>query len=483
MSATDTETTDRDDRTTRRSKLQRYTSTKSGFLLADRQVKTIPAAVSLAASWIWVQALFVSTGQAHLNGYVGLAYFTVANVLALIIFAPFLKRLVEKMPEGYTVSGYYRERFSPRVQKATLFQYATHSIGGFAVNVLVGAGLISLITGWNYVVVNAVLALGAFAYTAWAGMKASIVTDWIMYGLIALSTAVVVPLSVVWAVDVAGSGGLNLNGLNDVTWTNEAGLMLLLTFGIPVSLVLLSGPLTEQMYWARGLASARAGNPFKVALYAAAFFGAIPLALGFLGFAGATAGVEVEGGIQEAGFSTLSAMVAEQPLFGALLLPYALIALSGIMSTADSTLNSLGTLVGHDGTRRGMGSDAEAVRRARIAMAVMTVAVIGIVNVPTMDILWLWFFYGAIRISTMVPTMFALGRPDWKVTEPAMFWAMIAGFLVAVPLLTYDFVASAAGSPKPWAAAGGVVGAFVLSSLVLVVVSKRTRISAPVPQL
>lgn len=461
----------------RAEKLQRYTSTKQGFLLADRDVKTLPAAVSLAASWIWVQALFVSTGQAHLNGYVGLFYFTFANVLALVLFAPFLKRLVIKMPEGYTVSGYYRERFSPRVQKATLFQYATHSIGGFAVNVLVGAGLISVITGLNYFAVNLVLALAAFAYTAWAGMKASIVTDWLMYGLIAISTAVVVPMSVFWAMDQVDAG-LVFTGLNDVTFTNQAGVMLLLTFGIPVSLILLSGPFTEQMYWARGLASSKTGNPMKVALYAAAFFGAVPLALGFLGFAGTTAGIAVEGGIQQAGFSTLSAMIEARPAMAILLVPYAIIALSGILSTADSTLNSLGTLVGHDGTAQGRGTDQASVRRARLTMAGMTIAVIGIVNVPQMDILWLWFFYGAIRLSTMIPTMFALARPDWKVTEPAMFWAMIVGFIWAVPLLTYDFIVG-----QPLASTAGVIGAFALSSLVLVIVSKRTRVTPPVPTL
>ena len=456
------------------SKLREYTSTKQGFLLANREVATIPAAVSLAASWIWVQALFVSTGQAHLNGYVGLFYFTFANVLALVIFAPFVKRLVEKVPDGYTVSGYYRDRFSPRVQKATLFQYATHSIGGFAVNVLVGAGLISLITGLPYFWVNLALASVAFVYTAWAGMKASIVTDWMMYLVIVASAAVVVPIAVSWA--TVDFGSLNFTGLNDVSFLNDSGRALFWAFGLPVSIILLSGPMTEQMYWARGMASAKAGNPFRVAMYAAAFFGFVPLVMGFLGFAGATAGVEVQGGIQQAGFSTLQAMIDANPLYRALLVPYALIAMSGIMSTADSTLSSLGSLFGHDGSQGK--SEEQALKRARAAMAVMTVAVVGIVNIPEMDILYLWFFYGAIRVATMVPTMFALGRPDWKVTEPAMFWAMVAGFLVGPPQLVYGFT----GAGNAWQASG-VVSALVVSSLVLVVVGKVTRKEPPVPQL
>lgn len=456
------------------SKFREYTSTKQGFLLANREVATIPAAISLAASWIWVQALFVSTGQAHINGYVGLFYFTFANVLALVIFAPFVKRLVQKVPDGYTVSGYYRDRFSPRVQKATLFQYATHSIGGFAVNVLVGAGLISLITGLPYFWVNLALASIAFAYTAWAGMKASIVTDWMMYAIIVVSAFIVIPIAISWA--TADFGSLNLTGLRDVTFFNENGRALFWAFGLPVSIILLTGPMTEQMYWARGMAAARVGNPFRVAMYAAALFGFVPIVMGFLGFAGATAGVEVQGGIQQAGFSTLQAMIDANPLYRALLVPYAFIAMSGIMSTADSTLNSLGTLFGHDGSQGK--SEEQALQRARAAMAVMTLAVVGIVNIPEMDILYLWFFYGAIRVATWVPTMFALARPDWKVTEPAMFWAMVGGFLVGPPQLVYGFT----GGGAQWQAAG-VVSALVVSIVLLVTISKVTRTEPPVPQL
>lgn len=453
----------------RKTGLHSYTSTKEGFLLANREVGNLPAAVSLAASWIWVQALFISTGQAHLNGYVGLAFFTVANVLALIVFAPFAKRLNEKMPDGYTVSGYYRDRFSPRVQKATLFQYATHAIGGFAINVLVGAGLISLITGLPYFQVNLVLAAAAFAYTAWAGLKASIVTDWIMYGLVALCAAVVVPTSIDWAASFDWSA-VNFNGLNGVTFTNDPGLALLVSFGIPVSIILLTGPMTEQMYWARGLAVARnpKGNAMKVGLMAAAFFGIIPIAMGFLGFAGATGGVAVEGGIQEAGFGTLRAMIDANAAYAFLLIPYAVIALSGIMSTADSTLNSLGTLAGHDGA---MGKDDKtALKRSRAMMAVVTVAVIGIVNIPAMDILWLWFFYGAIRVATWVPTMFALGRADHKVSERAMFWGMVCGFAVGPPQMIYGFISGNA----IWQASG-VVLALVVSSVILVALSSYDR--------
>ena len=43
-----------------------------GFLVADRQMGTWKSAMSIAATWIWAPALFVSAEKAYTNGWPGL---------------------------------------------------------------------------------------------------------------------------------------------------------------------------------------------------------------------------------------------------------------------------------------------------------------------------------------------------------------------------------------------------------------------------
>lgn len=446
--------------------LQAYTSTKSGFFLAHRRVSMLPAAMSLAASWIWVQALFVSTGQAWQNGWVGLFWFTFANGLALVLFAPFVKKLVQRVPDGYTVSGYYRERFSRRVQLAVGGQYVIHAIGGMVANLLVGAGLISLITGWNGLAVTVGIALTAYAYTAFAGMKASVVTDWLMYLFIVLAALAIVPLAVS---AVGGISNLDYNGVSDVTgFLGGGGLELMLLFGIPVSLVLLSGPLTEQMYWSRGWAAARRADPFKVAMLAALLFVIVPITLGFLGFAAATMNIQVDD-LTHSGIAALNGLVDTDPMWAAAIVPYAGIAICGVLSSADSMFNSVGNTAGHD--IAGFDSnDRRAVAASRIGMTATLIIAVAWASIPGMDFIWVWFFYGAVRIATMVPTMFALGARHDRVTESGMFWGIIAGFLVGVPLLLAGNLLN-----NPALDAAGVIGALIASAAVLLLISYTTR--------
>src|SRR5438067_8744705 len=96
--------------------------TKEGFLLANRKVGWLLGGFSIAASWIWAPALFVSVQLAYQKGLAGLFWFTVPNILSLTIFALLAPRIRSRMPAGYTLPEYVKERFrTRRVHRMYLF--------------------------------------------------------------------------------------------------------------------------------------------------------------------------------------------------------------------------------------------------------------------------------------------------------------------------------------------------------------------------
>lgn len=70
------------------------------FCVGNRNTGWFISALSIAATWIWAPALFTSTENAYTKGFAGLFWFLVPNVLCLIFFVPFARRIRKEMPEG-----------------------------------------------------------------------------------------------------------------------------------------------------------------------------------------------------------------------------------------------------------------------------------------------------------------------------------------------------------------------------------------------
>ena len=174
-----------------------YAADKTSFLLARREIGGVSGAFSIAASWTWAPAMFISAQLAYLNGIAGLFWFTIGNFLTLIIFAFFARRLRQNQPEGFTLSGYVREKFSPGVQKLFLAESSILAVCAVAINLLAGSKAIETITGMNYHVASFVLLALALAYALRGGLKASVITEIFKISVLWLGIAVLVPWA--WA--------------------------------------------------------------------------------------------------------------------------------------------------------------------------------------------------------------------------------------------------------------------------------------------
>src|SRR5271154_1770197 len=85
--------------------------TTIGFMAAGRQVPWWLGAISLAITWIWAPALFISAQQSYQNGVAGIFWFTLPNIISLMILAPLAVRIREYLPRGYTQPEWIRQRF------------------------------------------------------------------------------------------------------------------------------------------------------------------------------------------------------------------------------------------------------------------------------------------------------------------------------------------------------------------------------------
>lgn len=198
------------------------------FYVGNRNMGTVSSAMSIAATWIWAPALFTSAEKAYLNGVPGLFWFLVPNILCLLIFIPFAKRIRKEMPNGITLSGYMHEKYrSEKVKGVYLFQLTMLTVLSTAVQLLAGGKILSVATGLPLWVMTIVLAVIAFSYSQISGIKASVLTDAIQMIFLLLACAIFVP----WA--LKSNGGMSSIQLSGITGEFGGSAFKERTAGIP----------------------------------------------------------------------------------------------------------------------------------------------------------------------------------------------------------------------------------------------------------
>ncbi|MFC1736879.1 sodium:solute symporter [Candidatus Hydrogenedentota bacterium] len=407
--------------------------TKTDFLLAGRSLGLWRSAFSIAATWIWAPALFIASREAYTRGIAGLFWFTVPNVLCLVLFAFFADRIRSKLPDGFTLSGYIRRRFSRRVQVLYWIELLGLAACSFAVQLLAGGKVISTLTAIPFFQVTVALAVITVAYSAFSGLKASVITDYAQMGLMLVVGIVLIP----WALAKAGGFSALTSGLGGISgefnslW-NSKGLETAWVFGIPVTIGLMAGPFGDQSFWQRAFAAKRHFVK-KAFIYGALIFVTVPLMMSVLGFIAAGAKWNVDNA------ELVGLEVVQRLLPAWAVVPFTYMLISGLVSTLDSNLCAVASLTGHDFLpQHEKTSDSEQARivaMSRLSMVLLAAAALAIANLPGIKILYLFLFYGTLRASTFLPTVVSLSTD--KVRERSMFWGILAAFATGLPIFAF----------------------------------------------
>lgn len=407
--------------------------TKEGFLLANRKVGWILGGFSIASSWIWAPALFVSVQVAYQMGLAGIFWFTLPNILALLIFAIFAPRIRSRLPEGYTFTQYIKYRLeSDRVHKVFLFPYFFYQLMAVVVQLFAGGSLLSLLTGIPLTTVMPILAVIVLIYTLISGFQASIITDFVQLGLIYIIGLIILPLT--WK----AAGGLDaisagFHGIQNIGSIFDPGVAF--SFGIVTAIGLLAGSISDQSNWQRAFAI-QEGKVVKAFIFGSILFGLVPIGLSTLGFLAANPALNV---VLPAGID--ASMVGVQTV--ASLLPFwavslfVVMLLAGLSSALDAGLSAASSLWVTDVVKPK--DDNEAIRSARYSMFGITIlgllVSLAAVYIPNFGLKQLWWIFNTIAACIVVPTILSL---YWdKLSEKGVFWGVLVSFIIGIPLFIY----------------------------------------------
>jgi urea-proton symporter len=439
--------------------------TKEGFLVAGRKVNWFFGGTSIAASWIWAPALFVSVQLAYQQGVAGIFWFTFPNVIALALFAFFAPKIRTKLPEGYTLPQYIKFRLQNKnVHKMYLVPYFFYQIMAVTVQLFAGGSLVSLLTGIHLTTIMPILAAIALIYTLISGLEASIVTDFVQMAMIVAIGAVILPLT--WS--AAGGIGTITAGLAGLTGTtNIFDPQTAFSLGIVTSIGLIAGAVSDQQYWQRSFALKKK-HISKAFVFGALLFAVVPIALSTLGFIAANSaiGVALPEGVDASmiGVQTVASLLPTWAVF-----LFVVMLLAGLSSTLDSGLSAASSLWVTDVAKAE--SDDKAIRSARFAMVGITLLglaiALSVAFIPSFGLFHLWWVFNAIAATVLVPTILSL---YWnRLSARGVMWGVATSLIVGLPL----FIAGNIMNSAVWTVSASLF-IVAVSTVFCVAMPKRT---------
>lgn len=399
------------------------------FQVGDRDMGTLQSAMSVAATWIWAPALFVSAEKAYANGFVGLFWFLLPNVLCLILFIPFAKRIRERMPKGISLAGFMWEQYhSEKVKGIYLFQLGSLSVLSTGVQLLAGGKILSTITGIPMLPMTILLAAIAYSYSQFSGIKASVLTDTVQMTIMLAVCAVLIP----WALSMPGNIQALQQGITGVTGEytslfSESGMKVLLGFGIPTAIGLFAGPFGDQCFWQRAF-SIKENKIRRAFSLGALLFAIVPLSMGVLGFVAAGKGFSPN----DKGIVNFELVAQLFPKW--VMVPFLFMVVSGLLSTVDSNLCAISSLSAELRCVSRM-NNAGKMKAAKLSMLAILAMGILIANIPGVTVTHLFLFYGTLRSATLLPTVFTL--TSVKASARGVFVGIILSLCCGLPLFAY----------------------------------------------
>lgn len=403
------------------------------FLVADRNVSAWEGAFSVASTWIWAPALFIAAQKAYQQGAAGLFWFTAPNVGCLILFAFVAPRIRNLFPKGYTFPQYISMRFDKKTHLLYLFNFFSLQVCSLAVQLIAGGALLSGFGGIPYPVAVLMLALIFTSYSLIDGLKTSIRTDLFQMVIIFGGILLLVPCAIL------RSGGLHTlsSGLSGVTgqFGNIFDPGVAYTFGITVTIGLFSGPFGDQQHWQR-VFGFREGAVKKGYLMGAALFAIVPLSLGLLGFIGGAmpeAAPMVRAGVYNAQMVGMEVVHQLLPGWGGMV--FLVMVICGLASTGDSALCAGGSLVAVDVYHRYIRPGADEKKLLQISRgAILAISILAVIIafIPGITILALFLFYGTLRSSTFMPTLYLVFRKE--VSSEGIFFGVLFAIAAGLPM-------------------------------------------------
>lgn len=334
-----------------------------------KNAKTLFYASSIASTWIWAPAIFVSSEKAYFQGLSGFLMFLVPNILTLVLFAYFAY-LVRCKIEGFTLLD--------AISSAGKGQKNLHlTISGIVlicstcVQIL---GLHTLFVSWfniSKIISAVVVSLLALLMVGKTGIKGSIQTDAIKYGIMLIVGLILLIYTYL------DSTVLRLEGLN-----NSSSIDIWKSFGISTMIGLICAPYVDQTFWQR-VFSIDKNKIIPTFILSSILFGLIPFIFGMIGF------------LQTSSNSSWNISMAFQG--GMLNSLLAICVIAALLSTLDSNLCAVSSIAIKEFNC--------SLIVGRISMVLLLLFSSIIMITTNITITELFLIYGTIRTCVALPTI------------------------------------------------------------------------------
>ena len=266
------------------------------------------------------------------------------------------------------------------------------------------------------------MAIIAFSYSQFSGIRASILTD-------AVQMILMLIVGVGFAIfGVKNGGGMEtlLAGLGGAAGDNKMlfskkGIEIFLDFGLPATIGLISGPFGDQCFWQRVFCVRKDGIN-RAFFLGALLFCVVPLSMGIIGFIGA--GVKFE--VSDVGILNLELINMLFPKW--VTIPFLFMIVSGLLSTIDSNLCAISSLTTDIYKKK-------TLEKTKFIMVLFLIVGIVIANIPGLTVTHLFLMYGTLRAATLFPTILTL--QGMKLKSKYMVRGIITAWVIGLPIFAY----------------------------------------------
>ncbi len=404
-----------------------YGRTKDGFLVSYRDMNFWTSAITIGIGWMWAPAFFISSFQAYVNGLVGFFWFAVGNILTLVLFSYGAQMIRNRIPEGYTFTGYIKERHGATLHKVYTTCMLVISMVAVCQLLVALSTMLSIVTGVDKLIISMLTMASVFLLSYRIGYRASVYSDLIkfftIYGVFGFFVTYLL-----WYGFTPNFAGIKGTGFEFIG--TPAAWLIFATFGGATVLNHFSTPWVDNSFTQTAYSihdKNKVGQAFR--LGSLIFAGGI-LLTAMIGFLAVTSGVQVPKGNE---LYTL-VYVIDQYIGRWAIIPLTFAMIAGLLSVVDTFMVSISSIVGHDFAQAFKWSEKKALFYSRASFIVVALIAVLIAN-SGVDLLYLFLLGSVIKASIGLMTAALVLKPDWfdsRVVSPLMIFSLISALVLYV---------------------------------------------------
>lgn len=397
------------------------------YITARNSVGTRTMVATLLASnmgaWILFSPAEAGAAFGGITAIAGYALGSAAASVAYVFVGPRIRRLI---PEGHTLTEFAYVRYGPTMYAYILMISVCFMFIALAANMTGIVSVLSLVAGVPTWQTAGLIGGFVLIYTAYGGLKASILTD-------AVQLLLILPLlGLVFVATLLSLGGPATIG-RTVSATDpsllDPGFVPGLLFGIYIVVAIAGAELLNQAWWQRVYAAEdgkTVGRSFAISGLAV-----IPIIVvaGLFGVIAAGFGLVEEPG--DASVALFLLVLETLPEWAGLVV--VLLAVLLVMSTADTLFNAIASVVTGD---LPLLLDSPSERSLTLAARITTAAVaLGatVIGARAYSVLELFLTADLFAVAAAFPLIY--GLYSTRATEYGMLASSLAGLLVGVAYL------------------------------------------------